>query len=173
MATVPLRVEFDALFCSKKFRTLQTVVCAVSVLEGANRGLSIEAREGFDYIDAPDIARWKEISAAVKELAAGQHPTVAVWAQVAPAYVNHIRPRVTAEILKVSVETLRRTGKDEADILVGCHGPLSELACLDMNSMRALREADIVCYEVHIHDIVLLDDPGAEIISSTFIHRGF
>lgn len=168
-------IEFDALFCSKKFRTLQTVVAAVGVLPGANRGLGIETREGFDFINAPDIDRWKELSAEVNRLAeaSGQPATVALWAQVAPAYVNHIRPQVTAEILRVSKETLQSISVNEANILVGCHGPLSELACLDMNSMLAVREADIVCYEVRISDVILLDDLGAEIISSTYISRGF
>jgi broad specificity phosphatase PhoE len=165
-------IEFHSLYASKKYRTLQTVVYAVGVLEGTNRGLGIETREGFDFIGAPDIDRWKEISAAVKELAGDKPATVAMWAQAAPVYVSHIRPRITAEILKVATETLQRTGNAEVNILVGCHGPLSELACLDMDTMPALQEADIVLYEIHITDFVD-DDLRASIVASTHIPRGF
>jgi len=167
-------LEFHALYASRKYRALQTVVIAVGTLEGANRGMSIEARDGFDFAGAPGLKDWPKFDSELKRrVAAGEAATVALWQDIAPEYVNHQRPRITAEILAVAKDMAAKyKDLDEINVLVGCHGPCSELACLDPKDMPAINEADIVKYEIQLLHLGCCGWK-AQIVASTYLPRGF
>jgi len=167
-------ITFDGLFCSLKFRALETVVCATSVLPDRNNGLGVKAQEEFDYSSAPDLERFKELSAEVEKRSESEKrpATVALWQEVAPAMISHLRKKITDAIVTAAIEVAEDSAKDEDNILVGCHSPSSELACLNPEKMPMLRESDIVKYTVEVYKGH--NKPGGgKIVSSKYISRGF
>lgn len=163
-------IEFDALYCSQKFRALQTVVEAVSVLPKRNNNMGVETRLGFDYTGAPDLDKFGKFTAEVKSRSEQEKRpiTIGLWREVAPKTVDFLSNRVWQEIYQIA-KTYHSTRKNEVNMFVGSHSPTIELASNDLN-MPILKEADIVLYTV----VVSEDITGMKIrqISTTYISRG-
>lgn len=172
-------LTFDALYCSLKFRTLETVVCATSVLENKNNGKSVITMEGFDYSSAPDLDKFNDFAAEVKRRSIEENRpiNVALWMMVAPTMIDYMRGQMIVTIKDVAIETVRNNydDKNELYVLVGCHSPVSELACVDLSTMPMLQEADMIKYTVEVDSDNGWDGAGvfATIISSEYVPRGF
>ncbi len=164
-------IKFDGLYCSLKFRALETVVCAVSALPERNNGLSVIAKEAFDYSSSiTDIKRYFKLSARVAELAKerDQPITVALWSEVAPEMIGHFAKKIHHGIVHAAWEMVEEKPRQtEFNILIGCHSPGSELVTLDLEHTTMLREADIMQY------VVNLNGPETKIVASRYIDRGF
>lgn len=167
-------VQFDALYCSQKFRALETIACAVATLPDRNSGLGIHALTGFDYTGAPDLDRYgwasKEVALIAKN--AGTEPMVAMWMDAAPEMISFLRERFTKTLLTVArYEHIGAVGRKEIkptiNILVASHSPVAELACVDPEKTLMLREADIMKYviDVRLREIT--------ITASEYMLRGF
>ncbi|MFH1284687.1 MAG: phosphoglycerate mutase family protein [Candidatus Peregrinibacteria bacterium] len=169
-------IKFDGLYCSLKFRALETVVCAISVLPEKNNGLSVIAREAFDYsASIPDIKQYFKLSARVNELAKerDQPITVALWNEVTPEIIGHFAKKMHHGIIHAAWEvTEDKPRQIEFNVLIGCHSPGSELVTLDPENTPLLREADIFFYRVE-----LSDETGTggrfQLTESRLIDRGF
>jgi hypothetical protein len=165
--------SFDGLYCSKKFRTLQTVTLICSILPNRNCGMGIETRDGFDYSGAPDLHCFNDdeqrILAGCAKL--GVSATIADWEMASPRMVNFLRSRLTNDLHDIAIKHAQMTNKDSSMILVGSHTVVAELACVDSSKMFPLREADIIRYSIEV--IINQEEAFAEIISSDFIDRGF
>jgi hypothetical protein len=168
-------LDFHGLYCSLKYRTLQTVVLATSLLKRRNNGLGIAARIGFDYEGAPDLGEQfihdkKKIEQKAKEQ--DVRVSIGMWRDVSPRMVDFLRIRLIHEIEGIAVNHCLEDNKDEEiNILSGSHEVVGELACVDPISMPPMREADIVKYVLNVERTQ--GDIGAEIISSEYIDRGF
>lgn len=165
----------DALYCSLKYRAAQTVLTACSVLPNRNNGCSVIALDGFDYSSAPNLNLYSQYTAeAEKRVKSGEKETVAMWMDIAPEMVRHLREKIQQTIIKVAYVVPRSSRKEEYNIIVGCHSPSSELAALDPVTMFMLREADIVKYTVMVGPCRIYEDYSvAKIIASEYIPRGF
>ncbi len=169
-------IKFDGLYCSLKVRTLETVVCAVSVLPERNNGLSVIAKDAFDYsASMPDIKLFFRLSNRATELAKerNQPITVALWNEVAPEIIGHLTKKMQHGIIHTAWEVIENKPRQtEFNVLIGCHSPGSELVTLDPENTTLLREADIYFYKVELDDKV-----GAggrfQITESRLIDRGF
>ncbi|MEK9151324.1 MAG: hypothetical protein AAB547_01690 [Patescibacteria group bacterium] len=165
-------IGFDALYASCKFRTLETVVSAVSVLPNRNNKLSINTDIGFDYTGAPGLDQFKQASEEVSLLALGKPVTVAMWMAVAPEMIGFLRERFTRTLLATAHyhhagAIGRKETKGMLNILVASHSPVGELACLDPETTPMLREADIMRYTI---DVLPRE---TKIVEVQYIPRGF
>lgn len=167
-------VEFDALYASCKFRTLETIVSAVSVLPQRNAGLTIHTDIGFDYTGAPGLDQYEQASKEVMLLSLGsRNPvTVATWMEVAPEMIGFLRDRFTKKLIATAryhhVGAIgRKEAKGVINILVGSHSPVGELACLEPETTPMLREADIMRYTI---DVLPRE---TKIVEAQYIPRGF
>ena len=167
-------VQFDALYCSWKFRALETAVYAVSVLPSRNDKLSIITDIGFDYTGAPGLDQYEQASKEVALLAQdkGKPVTVAMWMAVAPEMIGFLRERFTKTLLATAhyhhVGAIgRKEAKGTINIFVASHSPVGELACLDPENTPTLHEADIMRYIIDVlpHE--------TKIVESQYIPRGF
>jgi broad specificity phosphatase PhoE len=159
----------DALFCSLKYRAMQTVLLMTSVLPGRNGGLSIIADNRFDYSDAPDLKNFGDWEKEAKRRVVDeeQKETIAMWLDIAPQTIGYLREKITKAIWNTAIEIASKGDKEEYTVFVGCHSPVSEVACLDPRSMPRLQEADLVVYTVNVNE------DSATIVGSEYISRGF
>ena len=169
-------VQFSALYCSEKFRALQTIACAVSALPERNNGLGIKTEIGFDYTGAPDLEQygWMSKEVAMVATSSGQQPTVAMWMETAPAMIAFLRERFTKTLLAVAhYEHVGVVGGRDIrsisaiNILIASHSPVAELACMEPENTPMLHEADIMKYtiDVYTREMVITD--------VKYIPRGF
>jgi broad specificity phosphatase PhoE len=165
----------DALYCSLKYRAMQTVLGMTSVLPGRNGGLSIIADNRFDYSDAPDLKNFGDWEKEAKRRVAEEDKkeTIEMWLDIAPTAVGFLRNKITESLKMTAVEIASTSDKDEYTVFVGCHSPVAETACVNPADMPRLQEADIVVYTVEVYDYDPLGGSVADIVASEYIPRGF
>lgn len=167
-------IDFEGFYCSMKYRTLQTVVLAMSLFPKRNNCLGIEPKWGFDYSGAPNLGeKFNADKRKIEEIAKAQGipVTIRMWHDVSPSMVNFLRSRLIKELKSIAIEHAKEIKKDEVNVLVGSHEIVGELACINSSEMFPLREADIVRYVIEVVESNSCVE--AKIISAQWIDRGF